>query len=417
MSSARPPGNGGVSRRHLVRCGLALMACSAAVSACSSSSSATSARPGPSVPAPTPHPDPSTTHRATSTGKHTQQPIEHSSASRPIARQLVGQRIIYSYPDVTPPPALLQRIAEGEAAGVIFFTRNIASRSQIAGAIAQLRRAQRESPVAAPLLLMTDQEGGLVRRLPGDPAASEQQLGQAADPQAAAAAAGAAAARNLVGVGMNLNLAPVLDVATSPDGLIGQYQRSYGGDVTIDAALGAAFIAAQQTLGIAATAKHFPGLGEATNWQNTDEAPAVLDVSANRLREVDELPYRAAIATGVKLIMLSWGTYPALDGSLPAGLSPRVVQQELRGRLGYTGVTITDALEAGALDPFGGAGPRAVAAASAGMDLILCSSGLIEQGDDAAAALLAALEDGRLNPGGFDAAFERIYALRHSLSR
>ncbi|MBO0869117.1 MAG: hypothetical protein J2P15_11170, partial [Micromonosporaceae bacterium] len=81
--------------------------------------------------------------------------------------QLAGQRVISSYPGLTPPPALLADITAGRTAGVIFFGENISSTSQIAGVIAQLRQAQAQSPVQVPLLLMTDQEGGQVRRLPG----------------------------------------------------------------------------------------------------------------------------------------------------------------------------------------------------------------------------------------------------------
>ena len=140
------------------------------------------------------------------------------------------------------------------------------------------------------------------------------------------------------------------------------------------ASCGMAFITAQQRTGVAATAKHFPGLGSATTSQNTDAGPVTLDVSLSGLRAKDEAPYPVAIAAGVKLIMASWAVYPALDASQPAGLSPAVIQGELRARLGYQGVTITDAIEAGALAAFGSYGQRAVLAAQAGMDLLLCSA-------------------------------------------
>lgn len=135
-----------------------------------------------------------------------------------------------------------------------------------------------------------------------------------------------------------------------------------------------------------------------------------------RLFAIDDLRgWAAAIAAGVRLVMLSWATYPALDGMRPAGLSPLVVQDELRGRLGFTGVTITDALEAGALRAFGDSGQRAVAAAGAGADLILCSSGNVDDAD-LAAALAGALASGRLERKEFDAASQRIMRLRSSLS-
>ena len=98
------------------------------------------------------------------------------------SRQLAGQRVIYSYAGLDVPDALVQAIRDGSCAGVIFFGENIADEDQIAGVCARLRKAQEQSPVAAPLLLMTDQEGGLVRRLPGAPERSAKQIGQAADP-------------------------------------------------------------------------------------------------------------------------------------------------------------------------------------------------------------------------------------------
>jgi beta-N-acetylhexosaminidase len=83
--------------------------------------------------------------------------------------QQAGQRVIFSYPGATPPQSLLDLISAGEAGGVIFFGENITSLSQIAGVVAQLKEANDASPVSSPLLLMTDQEGGIVRRLPGQP--------------------------------------------------------------------------------------------------------------------------------------------------------------------------------------------------------------------------------------------------------
>ncbi len=234
--------------------------------------------------------------------------------------QLAGQRVIYSYGGLTPPAALLQLIRHGEAAGVIFFGQNISSRAQIASVIARLDRANASSlnPVREPLLLMTDQEGGVVRRLPGAPSLSEKQIGQSAHPGAAATAAGTGAGRNLRGVGMNVNLAPVLDVYRAAGNFIDQFGRSYSSNPRVVSALGADFIRAQQATRVAATSKHFPGLGAAARSQNTDQRPVTLNVSLHALRTIDEAPYPAAIAAGVRLIMVSWAVYPALDRHRPA---------------------------------------------------------------------------------------------------
>ena len=331
--------------------------------------------------------------------------------------QLAGQRVIYSFSGTTVPSDLLTLIREGEVGGVIFFSSNVTSVTQLAGVTRQLDQAQQASPVHLPLLLMTDQEGGEVRRIAGgQPTSSELTIGESSNPSQAAAAAGTGAAQTLTSAGLNVNLAPVLDVYAAPGNFIDQYQRSYSSDPSVVSTAGSAFITAQQQGGVAATAKHFPGLGTAATSEDTDNEPVTLYEPLAQLRAVDELPYKAAIASGVDLIMVSWAVYPALDANHPAGLSSTVVQQELRGRLGYTGVTITDALEAGALKAYGGYGVRAVDAASAGMDLILCSVGSVAEGQEATEALASALQGGQLANSSFDAAVNRIDALRQKLS-
>ncbi|MFI7387287.1 glycoside hydrolase family 3 N-terminal domain-containing protein [Streptomyces sp. NPDC049813] len=326
-----------------------------------------------------------------------------------------GQCVIHSYPGPTPPAALMDAIRDGRTAGVIFFGENIESLGQIADVIEAMTAAHASSPVRAPLLLMTDQEGGMVRRLPGEPVLSAKDVGASAQREARAASTGSGAGRNLAGVGMNVNLAPVLDVYRVPGDFTDRYERSYGTDPGTVGACGAAFVTAQQNLGVAATAKHFPGLGPASAQQNTDLGPVTVTTPAATLRGVDEAPYRAAIAAGTRLVMLSWAVYRSLDAARPAGLSPTVVG-ELRDRLGFRGVTITDALEAKALQAYGGTGDRAVLAARAGMDLLLCSARDVAQGEQAVTALAEALTAGTLDAGAFDAGAARVNALRAGLA-
>ncbi|MFJ4093825.1 glycoside hydrolase family 3 N-terminal domain-containing protein [Kitasatospora sp. NPDC089913] len=350
----------------------------------------------------------------TPTGRSTTVPTAAPTAA---SLRLAGRRIVYSYPGDTPPPELLDTIRAGRAAGVILFKENAPSPEQLRLAVQMLKGAAQESPSGAPLLLMTDQEGGKVRRLPGEPVRSARQTGAAADPAGDAARSGAGAAGTLIDAGLNVNLAPVLDVFDAPDNFIDHFERSYGGQPEAVAESATAFLAAQQQLGVAATAKHFPGLGAAARDENTDERPVVLPVPLAELRARGEEPYRAAIAGGVRLVMASWAVYPALDAERPAGLSGAVVQGELRRRLGFRGVTVTDALEAGALAAFGDTGERAVAAALAGMDLLLCSARDVQQGDAAAEAIAVALDSGRLDAGEFSSAVGRVDTLRTSFSR
>jgi beta-N-acetylhexosaminidase len=331
--------------------------------------------------------------------------------------QLAGQRIIYSYSGLTPPQSLLGLIRTGEAAGVIFFSPNIASPGQLRSVIDELQAANASSPVDAPLLMMTDQEGGLIRRIPGAPTLSEKEIGESPDASALAAEAGTGAAENLKSVGINVSLAPVLDVYRQPANFIDQYQRSYSSNPAVVANLGGTFITAQQQAGVAATAKHFPGLGAATADQDTDLEPVTLALPLSEIRSVDEFPYQVAIAAGVKLVMVSWAVYPALDPREPAGLSSTVIHGELRARLGFRGVTITDALGAGALNAYGSFGQRALMAAHAGADLLLCTTGTLNaetlpDGVDALEALAAALAERRLDRTYAEAAAARVIALR-----
>jgi beta-N-acetylhexosaminidase len=333
--------------------------------------------------------------------------------------QLAGQRIIYAYAGLHPPYSLLALIRAGDAAGVILFSNNVASALQISAVIRELQAASAHSPIHAPLLILADQEGGEVRRLPGAPVLSERQLGEGVDRLSLARNAGAGAARNLSAAGINVNLAPVLDVFRQPDDFIDEFQRSYSSDPGIVAKLGGAFISAQQRRGVASTAKHFPGLGAATREQNTDAGPVVLNPSLSELRHVDELPYRTAIAAGVKLVMTSWAIYPALDPHLPAGFSDKVIQGELRRHLGFKGVTITDAISAAALARFGSLGQRGLLAARAGADLIICSATNPAQNTpaDGTAVLLAmksALASGKLNEFAARRSAAAVLALRRN---
>lgn len=237
--------------------------------------------------------------------------------------QRAGQRVIHSYPGLTPPASLMTAIKQGHTAGVIFFGDNIQNLSQIESVINSMKAAHASSPVKAPLLLMTDQEGGVVRRLPGEPVKSAKDVGASADPHYWADFTGSGAGMNLAGIGMNVNLAPVLDVYRKDGDFTDQYERSYSKSAAAVASCGSAFITAQQGEGVAATAKHFPGLGPATASQNTDLRAVTISTSVSTLRSVDEAPYRDAIAHAASSWSCSRG--PSTPPWTPAAppVSPR----------------------------------------------------------------------------------------------
>lgn len=336
-----------------------------------------------------------------------------------LSRVLAGQHVIYSYPGLTPPQSLFDAIRSGEAAGVIFFGDNIASLDQIRGVADDLQAAAMASPIPLPLLLLTDQEGGQVRRLtlPGanQPVESAADVGSSGDPSGGGTRTGHGAASTLHAAGMNANLAPVLGVHRADGDFLDNFGRSYSTDPGVVGAAAGAFIAAQQSDGVAATAKHFPGLGAAGTGANTDERPVTIDVDADTLRAVDEVPYRAAVDAGVRMVMPSWAVYPALDAGVPAGMSSTILRGDLRSALGFQGVIISDAIEAGALRAYGDSGDRSVAALLAGQDLALCSAKDAGQGVRATDAVDDAITGGRYALPDVMASTARVLQLRASL--
>jgi beta-N-acetylhexosaminidase len=322
--------------------------------------------------------------------------------------QLAGQRVVYGFPGTTPPADLLRRIRRGEAAAVLLLSGNVAGRDGARTLIARLQAVPRPAGLRAPLLVMIDQEGGLVRRLPGPPARPAREIG-AAGPRSARAA-GRAAGRLLRGVGANVDLAPVADVARAGSAL-DRDGRIFGTSPRAVAGASVAFADGLRAAGVAATAKHFPGLGAAP--VSTDVAPVRIDVTARVLRVVDVAPFAALVAHEVPLVMVGTAVYPALDARRPAALSRRIVDGELRGRLGFAGVTITDALDTPALAPVGGPGEVAVRAAAAGSDLVMYAD--LGNGVAAARALRREIAS---DPGAraqATAAVARVIALRERL--
>ncbi|KAJ5762860.1 secreted glycosyl hydrolase [Penicillium manginii] len=341
-----------------------------------------------------------------------------TQATSPSSHDLaveVGHHVIFSYPGLEPPAHLFDLIKQGKVGGIILFGENV--NSNLSNVISNFQDAYQQSRTYAgvPLLITTDQEGGKIRRLPGGPSQSAKQVGQSPNPKDAATKAGQDAAAILKEYKMNANLAPVLDVYREAGDFTDQYGRSFGNSSAVVSQCGSAFISSQQGAGILATAKHFPGLGAALKDSNTDEEPVTIDLTIRQLRAVDEKPYKEAIAAGLDMVMTSWALYPALDSKYPSGMSKKWVQGELRGRLGFKGVTITDAIEAGALESFGGDADRGLLAAQAGMDILLASGRNVSQGEAIVDGLVTALENGILPRKSFSEATGRILSMRKKI--
>jgi len=273
--------------------------------------------------------------------------VAPSTAASLTPAQLAGQRVVYGFPGTSPPVALERRIAAGEAGAVLLLGGNIAGLDGARALAARLQAIPRPAGLRAPLLVMVDQEGGLVRRLPAPPARSAGEMG-AAGP-AAAAAAGLATGRAMRAVGANVDLAPVADVAR----------------------------------------EHRPRAGHVM------------------------APFAALIRRHVPLVMLGTAVYPSLDPDAPAALSRPIATGQLRERLGFDGVTVTDALDTPALAPSGGPGAVAVKAAAAGSDMVLYTG--LENGEAAAGALRDAIAADPKVRAAAVAAVARVLALRARL--
>ncbi len=270
-------------------------------------------------------------------------------------RQQVGQVTISSFPDPAAPDYVRRRLRARETAGVILFGLNAGTPEQWR---ALTRSVQR--PAGGGALVMVDQEGGDVRTVGwAGPAAAQPAQG---DPSAVRRSA-EEAARQLRGVGVNVNLAPVADVPGGAAPALGS--RAFSGDADAVGAATRGAIEGMSSAGVAATAKHFPGLGRAQ--VNTDDGSA--DVPGEI--DADLEPFRAAIAAGAPLVMLSHARYPALDPDRIASQSPAIVTGLLREELGFEGVIVTDSIEAQAVLDRSGIARAAERSIAAGTDLIL----------------------------------------------
>jgi beta-N-acetylhexosaminidase len=261
---------------------------------------------------------------------------------------------------IAPPSArFLTRIRNGKMGGVILLGNRWLTRGTAAAVTAELQQAG--CARGEPLLIAVDQEGGVVRRLPW--AAPTEAPDEMSSPGVAHAQASAAATA-LRSVGIDVDFAPVVDTPGSTGNFLGS--RAFSHSRTWNAQMARAFLSGLQTKGIAATAKHFPGLGLASG--NTDNGRIVIRAAASKLHQ-GLLPFQSAVRAGVKLVMVSTAVYPKLDGSKrPAAFSGTIINGLLRKKLGFRGVTVTDSLTAPAAERIPHTATRAMLA---GSDLLI----------------------------------------------
>ena len=320
----------------------------------------------------------------------------------PIAfRREIGQLLIGSLPGLTMTPEIRSLARDFQLGGVTLFSRNIEEPAQIV----ELGRDLQTLAVELPLWIAVDQEGGRVARLQAPftewpPMAA---LGRSGDVSLAGRFAAALAAE-LRAVGITLDYAPVLDIHTNPqNAVIGD--RALSDNAASVARLGADIIGGLQNNGVAACGKHFPGHGDTI--ADSHMALPLVEHPPDRIRRVECVPFRAAVAADVAFLMTAHILVPSLDEELPATLSSKIVRGLLRGELGFDGVILSDSLEMKALSDRWSVPDAGVQAIAAGCDGLLICNGDIEMQVATLEALVRAVEDGRIPQKRVDDALAR----------
>jgi beta-N-acetylhexosaminidase len=350
--------------------------------------------PVPSATAPTPSPTPS-----------------EDPGPAPLTLDMaVGQMMAASFagPNIT--AGLRHLILDEKVGTVLIFADNFRDAAGLARLTADLQRLGREAELPAPLLVTVDEEGGRVMRVTDGvaPLPSELALG-GRGPQAVHDAV-ARTASGLHALGIELNLAPVADLRTNPaDAVIGD--RSFGGDPRRVGPLVAAAVSGMHDGGVAATLKHFPGLGGAAG--DPHAAMPTDGVSLDRWLATQALSFKAGIDAGADAVMTTAVVVPGLDPSgTPALFSRTVVTGLLRQRLQFEGVIVTDGLGMGGITSRYSLPVATVAAVRAGNDLVLLNSA--DAGAESAAieALKQQVRSGAIPIEQIQASAGRVIALR-----
>jgi beta-N-acetylhexosaminidase len=327
------------------------------------------------------------------------------------SEQQPGQLLLAGFEGRSPPREILDLLEKQQLGGVILFARNSESAEQVFALTSELQARARAAGHRYPLLVAIDHENGMVQRLgdwvtlfPGNMALA------ATDSAALVQAISAAAGRELLALGINLNLAPVLDINTNAaNPVIGV--RAFGDDPEQVARLGVAAVRGYLQASIVCCVKHFPGHGDTA----TDSHLALpqLPHGWERLISCELLPFARALAAGAPCVMVGHLALPALtgDSALPASVAPAIIQGLLREQLGFEGVAISDCLEMAAISNTLGVERAAVMALQAGLDLLIISHHY-ERQLAALEALHRALREGRLAQQRLAQALGRVLRLK-----
>ncbi len=296
-----------------------------------------------------------------------------------------------------------EKIREHAVGGLIYFSQNIKDADQLSEMLQNTKDWSNY-----PIFLAVDEEGGSVSRVAkaglADDVGPMSEIGASGD-AALAREAGAAIGTYLSGYGFNLDFAPVADVITEGNTVIGD--RSFGMDVNLVSPMAAAMVEGLQDNGVSACLKHFPGLGDTT--EDTHEGLAASEKTLDDFMAQDFPVYQAGIGAGVDFIMVSHLSAPNVVGdNTPASLSSVMITDILRGQLGYQGIVITDAMNMTAITDYYTSEDAAVKALQAGADMIL----MPEDFHAAYQGVLDAVNNGTLTEERIDESLRRIYRVK-----
>ncbi len=300
-----------------------------------------------------------------------------SPATAQSLEQMAGQMIVMGFQGDGAGDASVRAVASmierSEIGGVLYLRGNVASLRAVGEMNALFAAAAPDA--ALPPLIALDQEGGQVERLTRDvgfeelPSAERIAAGNSA---AQAEAIYAGLAERLAALGFNVNFGPVVDVNTNPDNpIIARYGRAFSPDPDAVARYAAAFIDAHHRAGLLTALKHFPGHGSSTG----DSHEGFVDIT-DTWSESELEPFRALIAAGEADMVMTGHLVrrSSGDGELPASLSVAAIDGELRGRLGFEGVVVSDDMEMGAIKDHFSRAEAVLAAVRAGTDILLSSA-------------------------------------------
>ena len=323
----------------------------------------------------------------------------------------IGQLLVVGFHGTLVPHTLRELIERYHVGNIILFSRNIQNTYQLLELTHSLQEIAQAAGQRSPLLIMLDQENGMVRRLgqgatifPGNMA-----LGAIGSEQIAYDIA-QATGHELRALGINMNLAPVVDVNNNPaNPVIGV--RSFGEDPQQVARLAVASMKGYQAAGVVSNLKHFPGHGDTS--VDSHLALPTIPYTLERLEQVELVPFRSCIQAGADSVMIAHIYFPALmqDEALPATVSPAIIQGLLREQLGFNGVIISDCMEMNAITRTIGVERGTVMALQAGIDLVLISH-IYERQLAGLAAIQAAIQAGQLSRETIHLAAERVLRLK-----